>query len=398
MRISTANAYDATLEALMQRQTQLAATQQQISTNKRVNVASDDPTAAARAERAGARLLSNAASQRAVDASQNAMTLTDSSLGNASDLLQTAREAMVAAGNGTYSASDRKALADQLSAARDQLLAVANTTDGAGQFLFGGQGASIQPFADTTAGVKYSGGSGQTQVASGNALPISVDGAATWMQAPTGNGVFATSATTSTGTAWIDRGSVTDPSKITGSDYSLQFSVSGGQTTYSVTKDGAATAQSNVAYSAGSAITVDGMSFTISGQPANGDAFAVDKSTASLSVFDTLDKAIAGLKKGTMTSGQLTQLTSGTIGDIDQVAARLQSVRGQVGATLNRADNTTNRLTDATLHDKTDQSNAQDLDLAAALSSVSTQNTNYQAALQAYASVSKLSLFNYING
>ncbi|MDE2629119.1 MAG: flagellar hook-associated protein 3, partial [Burkholderiales bacterium] len=102
MRISTADSYNTSLDTLMQRQTQLSATQLQMTTGKRVNVASDDPAAAARSERAQAAQQRTVANQRAVDASSNAMTLTESALGDAGGLLQQARVALVAAGNATY--------------------------------------------------------------------------------------------------------------------------------------------------------------------------------------------------------------------------------------------------------------------------------------------------------
>ena len=52
MRISTANAYDTSLESLMDRQVRLSTTQEQLTTGKRVNHASDDPAAVGRVERA----------------------------------------------------------------------------------------------------------------------------------------------------------------------------------------------------------------------------------------------------------------------------------------------------------------------------------------------------------
>jgi len=397
MRISTAHAYDATIDSLSKRMSDLTATQSQISTNQRVNKASDDPTAAARAERANARLQTNDANQRALGMSKNAMTLSESALGSATDLLTTARDAMVAAGNGSYTASDRQTLVNTLTDARKQLLAVANTDDGSGHYLFAGQGTSALPFVDAPGGVVYHGADGEQQVASGEPLPTTVDGAVTWMQAPTGNGTFATSAVTSNGTGWIDRGSVTNPSAITGSDYRIQFSVASGATTYSVLKDGVATSLSNVAYTPGRAISIDGRSFTISGQPANGDEFEAAKSTQSQSVFDALDKAIAALKNPNANSGQIQQAVSGSIGDIDQSLTRLSSVRSEVGATLNRIDSVAGRLADSKVSDQTDHSNAVDLDMAAAISAQSTQQTNYEVALKAYATIQKLSLFNYIN-
>ena len=60
-------------------------------------------------------------------------------------------------------------------------------------------------------------------------------------------------------------------------------------------KNGAATAVTAAPYVSGQAITVDGMTFAVSGTPASGDQFQIAPSTPTLSVFDTLDKAIADL-------------------------------------------------------------------------------------------------------
>ena len=397
MRISTANSYDNAIATLMDRQTTLSQTQMQMTTGKRVNVASDDPAAAARSERAQAAQARIDATQKAVDASNNAMTLTESALGDAGDLLQTARETIVSAGNGALSDTDRASLAQNLTSLRSQLLAVANRSDGAGNYLFGGQSASTAPFTDLPGGVQFQGTNGASQSASSDALPLSVDGQAAWLSARTGNGVFATSATTSTGSAWIDAGKVTDPSKVTGSTYSLQFSVSGGSTTYSVLKDGSPMAAlTGVAFTPPQAVQVDGMSATITGAPANGDAFQLKPSTANLSVFDTLDKAIADLKSTNLSSAQLAQNNVQNLANMDAVAAQLSSTRSAVGAALNRTSAVTSRLSDLKLSSQTEQSNAEDLDMTQAISSFSNQQTGYDAALKAYSMVQKLSLFNYI--
>ena len=216
------------------------------------------------------------------------------------------------------------------------------------------------------------------------------------MTARTGNGVFATSATTSTGSAWIDSGKVTDPSKLTGSTYSVQFSVSGANTTYSVLKDGAATALTNVAFTPGQSVEVDGMSAAISGSPANGDAFQFKPATSTLSVFDTLDKAIADLKSANLSGGQLAQNNVQDLANVDSVMSQLSSARSAVGAALNRTTAVTSRLSDLKLSSQTEQSHAEDLDMTQAISSFSNQQTGYDAALKAYSMVQKLSLFNYI--
>src|SRR4029453_14458429 len=131
-RISTAQAFDAPLQQLQRRQAELSEAQLQLTTGKRVNRASDDPTAAARAERALATVSKVQANQRAVDASRTLMSQTESALGDAGDLLQRARELMVAAGNAAYGSPERKSIADEVRGLREQLLAIANRDDGAG--------------------------------------------------------------------------------------------------------------------------------------------------------------------------------------------------------------------------------------------------------------------------
>ncbi len=88
MRLSTAFRYEQSINNLQQRQQELSTAQTQLTSGKRVNAASDDPTAAARAERALASIARADADQRAVDASRNAMTLAESGLGNAIDLMR----------------------------------------------------------------------------------------------------------------------------------------------------------------------------------------------------------------------------------------------------------------------------------------------------------------------
>ena len=398
MRISTANAYDTSLESLMDRQVRLSTTQEQLTTGKRVNHASDDPAAVGRVERALASEARSTANQRAVDASNNAMTLTETALADAGNLLQTAREALVAAGNATYSDAERSGVADQLAELRKQLFAVSNRTDGAGTFLFGGQGSNQAPFIDAAGGVRFNGTSGVVQAASGGEiLPLTMDGESTWMQARTGNGVFEASAITSTGNAWIDRGSVTNPAALTGSTYRIDFQVVAGATTYSVLKDGLATSQTNVAYASGAAIQIDGMASTVSGAPANGDSFQLAPATPTLSVFDTLDKAIKDLRTPGRSGTNVAQTNAVNLSNLDQVLNQALVGRAQVGATLNRIDGVTQRLSALKLAAQTERSNAEDLDMVQGISSFSNQQTGYDAALKAYSLVQKLSLFNYLS-
>ncbi|HEX6707094.1 MAG TPA: flagellar hook-associated protein FlgL [Albitalea sp.] len=396
-RISTAQAFDSSLQQLQKRQTELSESQQQLTTGKRVNRASDDPTAASRAERALASVSKVEANQRGVDASRALMSMTESSLGDAGDLLQRARELLIAAGSGSNGDAQRQSIATELRGIRGQLLAVANRSDGADGFLFGGQGSSQAPFIDAPGGVQYRGTAGQSEVAGHEQLPITLDGGANWLAARTGNGVFETRVTASTGSAWIDAGSVVDPAALTGSTYDIQFTNTAGVITYSVLRDGAATAQTNVAYADGKAITIDGMAVTVSGTPKTGDAFQLQPSTATLSVFDVMDKAVADLSAGGKANSQITQDSVMNLRNIDQVMTRLSASRSDVGGTLNRIDSVTDRNAGLKLQGQTERSDAEDLDMVQAISDFQNKQSGYDAALKSYSMVQRLSLFQYLN-
>ncbi|EGJ09572.1 flagellar hook-associated protein FlgL [Rubrivivax benzoatilyticus] len=190
MRITAANAFETSIKNLQKRQEGLSDAQDRLTSGKRVVTASDDPVAAARAERALAAMVRSEANQRALEASRNVMLQAESALGNAGDLLQQARELVVQGGNGSYGASNRETLADALRGIRAQLLGVANRGDGAGGYVFAGQGADSPPFVDTPGGVIFRGAEGEISAASDEALPLSVDGRQAWLGArdPSGTG------------------------------------------------------------------------------------------------------------------------------------------------------------------------------------------------------------------
>lgn len=397
MRISTAHAYDATIERLTQRQSELSNDQLRLTTGKRVMRASDDPVNAARAERALASVSRATAGQRSVEASRSAMTQLEGALGEAVELLQTARDALVQGGNPSYDDSQRKALAEQIRDLRNQLLALANRDDGAGGRLFAGQGSGTQPFVDAAGGVQYVGTRGETGASLSGLMPMTMDGAATWMSAMSGNGVFETRSLTRAGSGWIDAGSVTDPSRLTGSTYSLQFDVTAGVTTYSLLKDGLPTALTAQPYVSGQAIQFDGMTMKVTGAPADGDEFEVAPSTPTLGVFDALDKAVADLSAPLPAPGAIAQATSENLRNLDAVMARLSGARADAGEALNRIDGIGAQLDSQTLAGKIERSVAEDLDIVPAYSDFQNKQTGYEAALKTYASVQRLSLFNYIN-
>lgn len=184
LRITSANAFDTSVRNLQRRQQEMTDAQERLTSGKRVLRASDDPAAAARAERAMAAVNRADADQRALEASRGAMQMAEAALGDAGELLQQVRTRVMEAGNGTYSDAERAGLADAIRGLRADLLSAANRSDGAGRYLFGGQGADRPPLVDGIGGVSYVAAAGELYTATGEATPLSLDGRAAWLQAP----------------------------------------------------------------------------------------------------------------------------------------------------------------------------------------------------------------------
>jgi flagellar hook-associated protein 3 FlgL len=113
------------------------------------------------------------------------------------------------------------------------------------------------------------------------------------------------------------------------------------------------------------------------------------------SIFSVLDSAIRDIG-GAINSNAASQAIGQALGNIDIGMSRVSAVRGQAGDLLNRADRITATQDKRSIQLEDDRSRAEDLDMVKGASEMANQQTGYQAALQSYAQVQKLSLFNFI--
>ena len=114
-------------------------------------------------------------------------------------------------------------------------------------------------------------------------------------------------------------------------------------------------------------------------------------------MFDALDSAVARLSKPDQSGPDVQQAVQDGLRNIDQCNSQISSARSFAGSTLQRLDGVKGRLDATELSAQTSRSGAEDLDMVKALSSFNQQQTGYQAALQSYATIQKLSLFQYLN-
>lgn len=450
-RVGTANMYDNSIRNVSARQTSLVNLQENLTSGKRVVRASDDPVSAAQAERALTRISRIQTEQRALENQRNAIAQAESTMGDAIGLVQEARQLMVNAGNGALSSNERATIANQLQSLRDQLTAVANRTDTNGIPLLGALGSAQSPFMgplNSTPDYLFAGQAGQT-ASDGVTLPNTLDGDSAFMFDAKRDGSFHAAITPGTSTVIVPgattpsvpamgqpnralttsaitvaEGTNFNKNPATGLAYTYSVSFSNvtldpATNTLSATYNVSSTDPAFVPPAAQTLNPIKigekgefninglppGMSMkvttlptkavdgTITLSPANGDTINI---SPQASVFSVIDKAIAEIKAAP-NSNVAAQASGQALANIDIGLERMSNIRSYAGELLNRADRITGDQSKRSEQLEADRSRAEDLDMIKGISDFQNQQTGYQAALQTYASVQKLSLFNYIS-
>ena len=403
MRLSTNTIHEQGVNSILKQQEALLHVQQQVSTGRRVLTPADDPIAAALALDITQTSAINTqfAENRTTAASQ--LGFVEGVLDGVTNLIQNVQTATVSAGNATFTDADRLSIARELRGRFNELVGFANSTDATGQFLFSGYQSDTKPFNQTASGVQYNGDQGERLVQIGASRQIATNSSGTdlFERIKNGNGVFATTASpTNNGSGVIDTGIVVSPANLTGDNYQISFTVAAGTTTYDVTDTttGAVLSTGNP-YTSDEAISFDGIQFSIKGEPANGDQFNVSPSS-NQSLFKTIDDLINVLS--TPVSGQSgggTQLTNGlntALQDLGNSLDHVLTARASVGVRLQEIDVLQSVGEDAEIQLQKNLSELQDVDIAKAISDLNQQRVFLEAAQRSFATVSNLSLFDFI--
>ncbi len=408
-RLGSANSYDLAVRNISGRQTALSNLQANLTSGKKIVQTADDPTGAAQAERALTRISRIATDQRALESQRNAVAMAESTLGDVTDALQSFRELVVSAGNGAFSAAERKSVAIQLTGLRDQIISLANRKDTNGLPLFSALGSALTPFVGpNNSGPDYTFDGLPGQAASSEVgIPFALDGNRAFML----NEVYTTTSNTPTtgGLQQSIQTTVTDPASVTGEAYTVTFTSFSGlgepigsvhalyditgipPSTFSLTGQQSASfsmiAPRNVPITG-----IPGISMTITGDIVAGDTISV---SSPQSVFSVMDTAILEISSAS-NSATASDAVAKALGNIDISMERVSAVRGQAGDLLNRADRISDTQTKRSIQLEADRSRAEDLDMIKGISDFNNQQTGFSAALQTYAQVQKLSLFNFI--
>jgi flagellar hook-associated protein 3 FlgL len=397
MRITEGTGQAQFLAAINALESGINQTQNQISNNSSFTTASQNPIAAGEVNNFKQTLAQSQQFTTNANSAQTNLSTEDNAMSQVQNQLQSLRSLALEANSGTLTASEQSGIATQVQQIQNSLLALANTQNGSGEYIFSGFSTQTQPFALTASGSSYAGDQGQRQIqiAPGQTVADGDRGDSVFNQIKTGNGTFAVTANTgNTGTGLIGSTTVSDPTQYDGGTYTIKFATAG---TYQVL-DSANNVVTSGNYTDGTTISFKGLQVALSGAPATGDTFTVSPST-NQSLFGTVQTLVGALSKGTTSTSSSTALGN-TIGDVinnlDQAITHFSNVRASVGGRLNSITTQQSVATSQQTQLQTSISSLQGLDYAQAITQLDQQNTTLSAALQAYTLTQGLSLFKYL--
>src|SRR6185437_12724561 len=173
-RISTSQFYQNSLNGILNQQSVLTQVQSQLSSGLAVQTPSDNPLAAAQAV-----VLSQDATMNSTFASNqeqvtNSLGAEENALNSVTTTMQSVLQNVVQAGDATMGDTGRQSIVTALTSLRSQLVALANTTDTNGQYVFSGYQGATQPFQlnSSTGAVTYLGDQGQRSIQVSQSLQV----------------------------------------------------------------------------------------------------------------------------------------------------------------------------------------------------------------------------------
>lgn len=402
MRVSTSFIHTQSVRNMLQQQTDVIRTQQQLATGKQNLVPSDDPSTASRILDLNDALNklqqygenSNFATQR--------LSVEESVLASVENLLQRVRELTVQAGNSAVlDVTAKEAIAEEITQLNEALFDLANTKDVNGEYLFSGFQTGTQPFTiDASGNYIYNGDQGELalQIGDNRQVVTNDSGADVFQLIRNGNGSFITdNNVANTGNGLISTGSVQNPAAFLSDDYTIRFTSA---TTFEVDNNttGAVNILGVQTYTEDALISFDGIEVAISQAPATGDSFSVNASR-NQSIMTTLSELVNSISSSQDSfsgDAQYAQGIATALNNIDRSMDNIINTRTKVGARLNSIDMQIEDNDARQVQFTSVKSQIEDLDYAEAISRLTFQSTALQASQQTFALVKDLNLFNFI--
>jgi len=412
MRISTLQSFNKGLNSMLDNQSAVNKTQQQVSTGRRVLTPADDPIAATKILQLQQDNALREQYDKNLTAAENRLKLEETQLAGINNNMDRLKELTVQAGDGSLTQADRQAIAAEIRELLGSTVDLMNSKDAGGEYIFAGFKGATQPFQQNDTGrYDYKGDEGQRFLSIGSSTNVATgdNGKRVFVDIPSAENTFATRVNPNNqGTAVINPGFVVEQEAFDNfypEDMVITFNPesaitpAGPNFTVRQKSDGKPVeGLVNMTYAQGAAINVAGVAITITGEVSPGDEFLIDSSEKQ-GLTDTIFRLMDGLQRledNPVDAATLDNLLEDTLDNLAAAQDSISEARSEIGARLNVVENTRSLAADIDLVNKEVLSKLSDVDFAEAVSRLSLETFLLEASQQSYTTIQNLSLFNQL--
>lgn len=420
MRISTQHIFNLADVSMANANQAIFKTQEEISSGQRIQSAADDPVAAIRINNLTNYLDTIEQYEKNITAAENNLELEETTLSSINNILQRIEELAVSAGNiAVLSPAEYGAIASEIASRTDELVGLMNTQNSNGTHIFAGFKGDTPAFSgDFINGFNFDGDEGQRSVRidDNTFIETSDSGKSLFVDVPSNNNTARASIPSSNRSSpplEVSAPMVVDQDAYDAfypEDMVIKFNEDSALTpaarNFTITERSTGKVLLNEEpYIPGADITVEGVSFRISGNPVasdagmnNGDQLFIDSSNTQ-DILTTVQKFYNVLQDydgSADARDELEAIVGDTIVNISNAQESINETITSIGARNNTLESIRDLHTDADLITREVLSELRDTDFAEAATRLSAQTLILQATQASFLTISELSLINQL--
>ena len=417
MRLSNNLMYQSGISKILENQTGVSNAQERVNTGQKYLTASEAPAAISQGMAYTDKIQINEQYTESINQLNGRLETEESVLESINFNIQAAQELALSAGNGVYTQTDLEGIAVDLEGIQQTILTLMNTRSEDGKYIFSGYQDDTQPYQfDSVAGeYTYEGDQGQHKITitDGVSINSSDNGFDTFEKAAARLNITSNIAVTS---GSVNEGAVyvvkqgefdefhkdnynSDPSaSATANTYNVVITAGVLPTDrpqYEIQRDGVSLVPAVTGEVTDEPIEFAGMQIEFEGDAPGQLDFTLAK-PGKENVLNTLQSLITGLNEGKLEGEDYQQLLADAVVQLQSASEQVVFTQATLGGRMNALERITDTNLAFDIQNEENRSNLIEVDMAAAISELTKQETALQASQATFGRLSNLSLFDYI--
>lgn len=408
MRLSFNQKYDINLNALVKAQEKMQTASNKLNFQTRILTPADDPSGAARVSALEQQIETATQFQTNSNILKNGLSVEETVLSSIQGSITRARTLTVSLGNGSYSQTERLAVAKELTNLRSEIYDLMNQKDSNGGFIFSGFKEQNQTYTlnPSTGYYDFGGDEGQKylQISSSVTIPSNdsgknvfenVDGRYKTTNLSTTGGISSAKITMLNQSAFDDfyRNNY-DALTPANNDYRVSFT---------------APDQYEIRLQSGAALTPPVSGTALPGQPVNFQGLSIEhkgafpgsidfslKTPEKKNILNTLTDIINAVEKDGLADDALQDKLMDATNQMERAAARVGDTISSIGGRQNLLTSVSGSAADLKIANTQYRADIYEIDLYEGLTELTKQETILQTVQGTFTKVTSTSLFDYI--